>query len=374
MIKLHDKYFKPFISAEEIQEAIARMAQEVKADFKDEVPVFIGVLNGAFMFTSDFLKAYDGPCEVSFVKLSSYRGLSSTGIVETLLDVPEGVSGRSVVILEDVIDSGATVKELVSMFSEINVKKFKIAGLFYKPDTYKGEYNIDYVGMKISDKFIVGYGLDYDELGRNLPDVYQLNDKPMINLVLFGKPGAGKGTQANFLKEKYDLKHISTGDVFRFNIKNGTELGVLAKSYIDKGELVPDEVTINMLKAEVENNPEANGFIFDGFPRTQAQAKALDELMKSKQMEISGTIALEAKDEVLIERLLERGKVSGRSDDQDEEKIKNRFQEYNEKTAPVMDFYAEQNKLHKVDGIGKIDEITGRLSRVIDALCKQEKV
>ncbi|WP_224489012.1 adenylate kinase [Robertkochia flava] len=373
MIKLHDKYFKPFISAGEIQEAIAKMAKQVRADFKDEVPIFIGVLNGAFMFASDFLKAYDGPCEVSFVKLSSYRGLSSTGIVETLLDVPEGVEGRSVVILEDVIDTGNTVKELVLMFSEINVKRFRIAGMFYKPEAYNGEYRIDYVGITIPDRFIVGYGLDYNELGRNLPEVYQINDKPMINLVLFGKPGAGKGTQANFLKEKYDLKHISTGDVFRYNIKNGTELGKLAKSYIDKGELVPDEVTINMLRDEVEKNPEANGFIFDGFPRTRAQAEALDELMDSKTMKIHATIALEANDEVLIERLLERGKVSGRTDDQDENKIRNRFEEYNEKTAPVLEYYNEQDKLHNVNGIGSITEITDRLSAVIDTLYKKEE-
>ena len=373
MIKLHDKYFKPFISAGEIRDAIGRMAAEVKADFKDEVPIFIAVLNGAFMFASDFLKAYDGPCEVSFVKLSSYRGLSSTGIVETLLDVPDGVEGRSVVILEDVIDTGNTVKELVLMFSEINVKRFRIAGMFYKPDAYRGEYHIDYVGIKIPDRFIVGYGLDYNELGRNLPEIYQINDKPMINLVLFGKPGAGKGTQANFLKEKYDLKHISTGDVFRFNIKNGTELGNLAKSFIDKGELVPDEVTINMLRDEVEKNPEANGFIFDGFPRTRAQAEALDELMTSKAMKINATIALEANDEILIERLLERGKISGRSDDQDASKIRNRFEEYNEKTAPVLEYYQEQSKLHNVNGIGSITEITNRLSEVIDTLYQKEK-
>lgn len=166
----------------------------------------------------------------------------------------------------------------------------------------------------------------------------------MINLVLFGKPGAGKGTQAQFLKEKYNLKHISTGDVFRFNIKNGTELGTLAKSYIDKGELVPDEVTIKMLQDEVEKNPDADGFIFDGFPRTAAQAEALDNFLESKDMGINATIALEANDEILIERLLERGKVSGRSDDQDVTKIRNRFDEYNEKTTPVKEFYEAQGK------------------------------
>jgi adenylate kinase len=190
----------------------------------------------------------------------------------------------------------------------------------------------------------------------------------MINLVLFGKPGAGKGTQATFLKEKYGLIHISTGDVFRHNIKNGTPLGKLAKSYIDKGDLVPDEVTIQMLQDEVEKASNAPGFIFDGFPRTTAQAEALDQFLESRGMQIDGTIALDADDEILIARLLERGKVSGRSDDQDEDKIRNRFEEYNEKTAPLKSFYQKQGKFHSINGVGEIQEITDRLARVIDAL------
>lgn len=344
------------------------MAKEIAADYKDETPLFVGVLNGAFMFVADFLKAYPHPCEVSFVRLSSYQGLTSTGIVETLLDVPDELEGKSVIILEDVVDTGRTLKQLVHLFSNKNVKEFKIGTLFYKSDIYNGEYAIDYVGLEIPDYFIVGYGLDYNELGRNLREVYQLNQTDMINLVLFGKPGAGKGTQAGFLKEKYNLKHISTGDVFRFNIKNGTELGTLAKSYIDKGELVPDEVTIDMLKAEVEKNPDAAGFIFDGFPRTAAQAQALDNFLESKDMKVNATIALEAEDDILVERLLERGKSSGRSDDQDESKIRNRFDEYNEKTAPLKAYYEAQGKFHSVNGIGEIEEITQRLSKVIDSL------
>ncbi|AIY15236.1 adenylate kinase [Cellulophaga baltica 18] len=190
----------------------------------------------------------------------------------------------------------------------------------------------------------------------------------MINLVLFGKPGAGKGTQAEFLKSEYNLKHISTGDVFRYNIKNGTELGVLAKSFIDKGDLVPDEVTIKMLQDEVIKNADAKGFIFDGFPRTTAQAEALDAFLDSKDMKINATIALEANDEILIQRLLERGKVSGRADDQDESKIRNRFEEYNLKTAPLISYYEGKNKFFSVNGIGEISEITERLKKVIDTL------
>ena len=368
MIQIHDKFFKRFLSESEIQQAVKTVANKIAADYKDDVPIFVGVLNGSFMFVSDLMKAYQHPCEVSFVRLSSYQGLTSTGIVETLLDVPENIEGRSVIILEDIIDTGRTLQKLVHLFSKTNVKEFKIASLFYKPDVYKGEYAIDYFGLAIPDNFIVGYGLDYKEQGRNLKEVYQLNQKHMINLVLFGKPGAGKGTQAEFLKEKYNLKHISTGDVFRYNIKNGTELGTLAKSYIDKGELVPDEVTIKMLQEEVEKNPDADGFIFDGFPRTAAQAEALDNFLESKDMEINATIALEANDEVLIARLLERGKISGRSDDQDVTKIRNRFDEYNEKTTPVKEFYEAQDKFHSVNGIGSIAEITERLTNVIEGI------
>ena len=368
VIKLHDKYFEPFISQDQIQEAVSKIAHEIAADYKDEVPIFVGVLNGAFMFVSDLMKAYPYPCEVSFVKLSSYQGLTSTGIVETLLDVSEDIAGRSVVIIEDIIDTGRTLQQLVHLFSNTNVKEFKIASLFYKAEVYNGEYPIHYVGLEIPSKFIVGYGLDYNELGRNLNEVYQIKQTNMINLVLFGKPGAGKGTQAGFLKEKYNLKHISTGDVFRYNIKNGTELGNLAKSYMDNGDLVPDEVTIKMLQDEVEKSPEAAGFIFDGFPRTTAQAEALDNFLESKDMKIDATIALEADDEVLIKRLLERGKDSGRLDDQDEEKIRNRFDEYNQKTAPLKVFYQEQEKFYAVNGIGEISDITERLSKVIDQL------
>ena len=368
VIQLHDKYFKLFLSEAQILAAVKKVAEKVAADYKDETPIFVGVLNGSFMFVSDFLKAYPYNCEVSFVKLSSYQGLTSTGIVETLLDVPENIEGRSVIILEDIIDTGRTLKELVHLFSKTNVKEFKIASLFYKSEIYNGEYPIDYWGIEISDEFIVGYGLDYKELGRNLKEVYQLNQKHMINLVLFGKPGAGKGTQAEFLKEKYNLKHISTGDLFRYNIKNETELGKLAKSYMDKGDLVPDAVTIKMLEDAVNKNPDANGFIFDGFPRTTAQADALDAFLNTKNLKIDATIALDANDEVLIERLLERGKVSGRTDDQDAGKIRNRFDEYNQKTAPLKEYYEAQGKFHSVNGIGDIDAITHRLGKVIEEL------
>ena len=192
--------------------------------------------------------------------------------------------------------------------------------------------------------------------------------KKMTNIVLFGPPGAGKGTQAEVLKVKYQLVHISTGDGFRYNIKNQTQLGTLAKSYMDKGHLVPDGVTIKMLKAEVEKNPEANGFVFDGFPRTAAQAEALAILMEEKSSQINAMVALEVDDEVLVGRLLERGKTSGRADDADESIIRERVAEYYRKMDILKDFYKGQDRYFGVNGVGTIQEITARLSEVFDRL------
>lgn len=369
LIKIHDKTFEPYVSAEQLNQIAERMASEVYQDLQESCPVFIAVLNGSFMFAADFVRHYKGECEISFVKMASYEGTQSTGKIHQLIGLSTPVEGRDVVILEDIIDTGNTLEEIYRLFENQKVKSFRIATLFFKPDAYKKDLKIDYVGKPIPNRFIVGYGLDFDEIGRNLPQVYQLNTSlTMTNLVLFGKPGAGKGTQAAFLKDKYNLVHISTGDIFRYNIKNQTKLGKLAQSYMDKGDLVPDEVTIQMLQEEVEKNPNAEGFIFDGFPRTFAQAEALDAFLTSKGMRIHGTLALEADDEVLIKRLLERGKVSGRTDDQDEEKIRNRFTEYNEKTAPLIAFYQAQGKYHPINGIGTIEEITTRLSDTIDKL------
>ena len=369
LIKLHDKTFEPYVSAEELNQINERMASEVYQDLQESRPIFIAILNGSFMFAADFLRHYKGECEISFVKMASYQGTQSTGKIHQLIGLSTPVEGRDVVILEDIIDTGNTLEEIYRLFENQKVKSFRVATLFFKPDAYKKDLKIDYVGKPIPNRFIVGYGLDFDEIARNLPQVYQLNTSlTMTNLVLFGKPGAGKGTQAAFLKDKYNLVHISTGDIFRYNIKNETKFGKLAQSYMDKGDLVPDEVTIQMLQEEVEKNPNAEGFIFDGFPRTIAQAEALDAFLSSKGMRIHGTLALEADDEALIKRLVERGKVSGRTDDQDEEKIRNRFTEYNEKTAPLIAFYQAQGKYHPINGIGTIEEITTRLSETIDKI------
>ena len=174
MIQLHDKQVVPFIAAEEIDFALANMAKQMDDDFFDEVPVFVGVLNGAFMMMADLMKHYRGMCEVSFVKMASYEGTTSTNEVKKLIGINQNLEGRTVIVVEDIVDTGNTVEELKAIFKEQKVKHFKIATLFFKPEAYKKEIKIDYVGIRIPNKFIVGYGLDYNGLGRNLRDVYEL--------------------------------------------------------------------------------------------------------------------------------------------------------------------------------------------------------
>jgi len=190
----------------------------------------------------------------------------------------------------------------------------------------------------------------------------------MFNIIIFGPPGAGKGTQSAKLLDNYNLTHLSTGDVFRSNIKGETELGLLAKSYIDKGELVPDEVTIAMVKDFVQQHADSTGFIFDGFPRTISQGEALSEILAEHNEKIDIVLALEVDEDELVKRLLERGKISGRADDQDEGTIRNRFKEYLNKTEPLLDFYRNKNLLHSVQGMGSIDDIFNRLAQEVDSV------
>jgi len=191
----------------------------------------------------------------------------------------------------------------------------------------------------------------------------------MINIVLFGPPGSGKGTQAQHLIEKFNLKQISTGDLFRYNMKNDTDLGKLAKSYIDKGELVPDQVTIDMLIDELKKPTETNGFIFDGFPRTATQTEALENIVKDELgTEISICLSLIVEDEVLVERLLKRGETSGRTDDSNEDIIRNRIKEYYTKTAEVAELYKNQSKYVEVSGIGNISEISQKLFAEVEKI------
>ncbi|HNX79170.1 MAG TPA: adenylate kinase [Prolixibacteraceae bacterium] len=188
----------------------------------------------------------------------------------------------------------------------------------------------------------------------------------MLNLILFGPPGAGKGTQAEFLINSYQLIHLSTGDLLRSEIAGQTRLGLEAKAFMDKGELVPDAVVIGMIKSKLENNKTAKGFIFDGFPRTVDQAKALDELLNGNETPVCGMLSLEVERQELINRLLGRGLVSGRSDDQDQSVIENRINVYNDKTAPLIAYYQAQNKHFGINGMGTIPEIAERLKQTVD--------
>ena len=189
----------------------------------------------------------------------------------------------------------------------------------------------------------------------------------MMNIVLFGPPGAGKGTQSEKLIEAFQLVHLSTGDILRNEIANKTVAGLEAKKLMDQGILVPDSVAIKMIEDRIDANRNANGFIFDGFPRTTAQAKALDEMLQRKGSSINMMLALEVEDQELIKRLLNRGKESGRPDDQNETVIGRRIGEYNAKTAPLKDYYLAQGKFFSINGIGSIDDIFGRLCHVIKA-------
>ena len=188
----------------------------------------------------------------------------------------------------------------------------------------------------------------------------------MLNLILFGPPGSGKGTQAKKIVDKYNLLHISTGDLFRYEMGNNTALGIKAKEYMAKGELVPDEVTVGMLKNKVMANLEVNGYIFDGFPRTTPQAEALDKLLNSLDTDVTILLALDVDDEEIVKRILDRGKSSGRADDNDESIIRNRIEVYNQETAPIYNYYNDYEKSQKIDGIGGIDEIFDRICVILD--------
>ncbi|MEO9965904.1 MAG: adenylate kinase [Reichenbachiella sp.] len=190
----------------------------------------------------------------------------------------------------------------------------------------------------------------------------------MLNIVLFGPPGAGKGTQSENIINHYHLEHLSTGDLFRKHLGEGTELGKMAQKYMDAGNLVPDEVVIGMVKDKIATTIDPQGFIFDGFPRTVAQAIALEDMLNEFDTSISGMIALDVPDEELKTRLLERGKTSGRADDQDESKIDNRIQVYKNETLPVAEFYEKQGKYNKIHGVGAIEEIYLSIRRVLDGL------
>lgn len=377
-LKIKDKVFEPLISEEEIAKAIQKIAQEINTKYIGKNPVFIGVLNGCFFFAADLLHQIKMECEISFVKVASYQGIHSSGNVRQLLGLDQNIQHRHVVVIEDIVDTGNTIEAIMNILEGMGAASISIATFLLKKDAYKKSIPLDYIAFEISNDFVVGYGLDYEGTGRNLNELFVLSkdekikrDGDMLNIVLFGPPGAGKGTQAAFIKEKYGLVHLSTGDLLREQKNEGTALGLQAQAFMEKGELVPDEVVIGMIGSKISQNKDARGFIFDGFPRTTAQAKALDELLQSHETEIDIMLSLEVDDEELVGRIIQRGMSSGREDDKNESVIFNRIITYNKKTAPLKDYYAKQNKYASVKGMGSMEDVFNSLCTKIDSVYKE---
>lgn len=371
-IQIKDLIFELFLSEKDIKDRLTVLASEISADFSGQDLLLIGVLNGSFIVMADLVREIDLPVSCEFLKISSYSGTQTTGIVKSVIGLPTDLKGKNVLIVEDIVDTGISMNYLLSELSKQNPKRLAVATLLFKRTAFQFNYTLDYVGFEIPNKFVVGFGLDYDGLGRNLPDLYQLSTSikttsKMLNVVLFGPPGAGKGTQSEKIIEKFELTHLSTGDLFRKHLGEGTDLGKLAKKYMDEGHLVPDQVVISMVEDKINNTSGSKGFIFDGFPRTTAQAEALDKMLKNHGMAISGMIALDVPHDVLKERIKERGKTSNRADDQNEEKINTRIKVYLDETLPVAKYYEEQGKFKKINGVGEIEEIFNQISVVIDS-------
>ncbi len=366
MRKIGPYVFEPLISELELEKIIRDCAQWLIEEV-DENTLCLIVDKGGRPF-GERLKALIEPEKGRWgsLRVKSYQGTESKGDVQFLSRDFPSPEGKSIILIEDILDTGLTAHFLGSYFMSQGAKSLKILSLLAKPEKHKYVLPEHKVGKNLNDTFVVGFGLDLNEKARDWKSVYSLKKIDMLNLVLFGPPGAGKGTQSAFLVEKYGLIHLSTGDLLRGEIKAETALGLEAKAIMDRGELVSDEIVIGMIGSKLDANPDAKGFIFDGFPRTQAQAEALDSLLEEKGESISMMLSLEVPEQELVHRLLLRGKDSGRADDQNEEVIRNRIAEYNKKTAVLKDFYGAQNKCKEVIGVGSIEEISNRLSEAIE--------
>ena len=372
VVKIKDKTFKTSIPEKEIKARIQAVADRINHDLADKNPLFLAVLNGAFVFAADLMRMITIPCEISFVKLASYQGTTSTGKITEVMGINEDLTDRTIVIIEDIVDTGLTMKRMIESLGTRHPASVHICSLLVKPEKLQVDLNIEYAAMEIPNDFIVGYGLDYDQQGRNLPDIYTLvnedNLKNMKNIVIFGAPGSGKGTQSDLLIEKYGLGHISTGDVLRSEIKKGTELGKTAASYIDKGQLIPDALMVDILASVYDSfGTDHPGVIFDGFPRTIPQAEALKKMLEERGHRIAAMIELDVPEEELMTRLIKRGQESGRSDD-NAETIKKRLDVYHNQTSPLIEWYEKEGIRHHINGLGALDRIAGDIQQVIDQL------
>lgn len=377
-IQVLDKKFRISIPEEEILKSIDAVAERINKDMAGKNPLFMAVLNGSFIFAADLLRRITIPCEVSFVKLASYQGTLSSGKVTEVIGINENLAGRTIIIVEDIIESGLTMQQMLDSLSTRNPASVHLCTLLLKPDRLKVDLNIDYVVMSIPNDFILGYGLDYNQQGRGLKDIYTLvpeeeeNNQPnhtekMKNIVIFGAPGSGKGTQSDLMIEKYGLGHISTGDVLRGEISRGTELGKTAKEFIDKGQLVPDSLIVDMLANVYDALGDHKGVIFDGFPRTVPQAEALKQMLADRGHEVAAMIELDVPEDELMTRLIKRGQESGRSDD-NAETIAKRLDVYHKQTSPLIEWYEKEGIRHHIDGLGALDRIFGDICAVIDGL------
>ena len=369
-IKLFDKTFRLFIRNEEIEAAIDKVADRINADNAGctDIPIILCVLNGSMMFTSGLLRRFNFNCELVSIKLASYEGTSSTGNVREVMGFTNDVKGRRVIVVEDIVDTGTTIVALAEKLKEHEAKEIKICTLLFKPESYKKDLHLDYIGISIPNAFIVGYGLDYNEVGRNFQDIYVVDDEVqrMKYYVLFGPPGAGKGTQAVNMVERYNLHHISTGNLLRQEIAAGTELGIKAKALIEAGNLVPDDVVVGMIRSEFKSVSGVDGFLLDGFPRTIAQAEALDAMLAETNESVTAVVSIMIPDEEIVARISHRAAIEGRADDADVAIITNRINNYHLQTEPEIDYYKKAGKYYEVDGVGTIEQVRERINTLVD--------
>ena len=369
-IRLFDKTFKLYIPNAKIEKAIDEVAAKINADNAGctDIPVILCVLNGSMMFTSALMKRLNFTCELVSIKLASYAGTSSTGKVKEMMGFTSDVSGRRVIVVEDIVDTGNTIVTLAEKLKEHKAREVKICTLLFKPESYTKDVKLDYVGLSIPNAFIVGYGLDYNEVGRNFEDIYVIDNEPekMKYYVLFGPPGAGKGTQASAMVERYNLHHISTGDLLRKEIAAGTALGLQAKALIEDGRLVPDAVVVGMIESEFKTVKGVKGFLLDGFPRTIAQAEALDAMLAKGGEEVTAVVSIMIPDQMIIDRISHRAAIEGRADDANVEIIKHRIETYHSQTEPEIAYYEKNGKYHEVDGVGTIEEVRDRIFSLVD--------